>query len=453
MTNTPQTEPIAELTLADLFAKDKYIVPIYQRNYAWGQSEIEQLMQDVWDVARRGKQENYYIGSLVTYVRAEGVFETIDGQQRLTTLSILLAVLKNEYPQLNVTLTREIDLTFDSRPKSDKTLRQLFAGHNNDPAEEASMRAAYNIIKRFLKNANQADIGKFTGYLLKRVKILRTEVPHDTDLNHYFEIMNNRGEQLEKHEVLKAQLMGTLASDAERIAFARVWDACSDMQRYVQMSFAPDSRKRIFGARWNGCPQDFEQLTQALGSPAEVETRSLASMIANRKLLPGQSDSSEGHEERFGSVIGFSNFLLHVLRILQERDISLDDKQLLETFKEFTVDARVFIVALLKCRMLFDRYVIKRERDEDWSLKMSRVYESSSNYVNSFEDEQLNQQLIMLLSMFHVSFPAQVYKHWLNAALLHLYRNGHGDLDVDGARYVVFLETLREVAPKNRTVR
>ncbi|CAN0625217.1 DUF262 domain-containing protein [Burkholderia multivorans] len=441
MTDTPHTHDIAELTLADLCAGGRYVVPIYQRNYAWGQHEVEQLMQDILDVTLRGDQQNYHIGSLVTYVRTDGAFEIIDGQQRLTTLSIVLAALRHAHADIHATPIREIDLRFDSRPKSDTTLRQLFAGHADDPGLDASMRAAYGIARRFLKNETR-NIAQLTRYLLGNVKILRTAVPPDTDLNHYFEIMNNRGEQLEKHEVLKAKLMGALASDAERAAFASVWDACADMQRYVQMSFGPDARKRIFGEGWNACPADFDQLTRVLGTSAGAETQSLKSLIESRTLSRTPVDVTESGNERFGSVIGFSNFLLHVLRVLLERDIPLDDKQLLEAFDASPVDPRRFIVALLKCRMLFDRYVIKRERDEDWSLQTVRVYASSSDYVNSFEDESLNRQLIMLLSMFHVSFPAQVYKHWLNAALLHLYGNADGDMRIDGARYLAFLETL-----------
>jgi uncharacterized protein with ParB-like and HNH nuclease domain len=60
-----------------------------QRNYAWDEGEITQLIQDVIDYLPAGR--NYYIGTLVVFERTEGkrtVYETIDGQQRLTTLSV-----------------------------------------------------------------------------------------------------------------------------------------------------------------------------------------------------------------------------------------------------------------------------------------------------------------------------------------------------------------------------
>lgn len=129
----------------------------------------------------------------------------------------------------------------------------------------------------------------------------------------------------------------------------------------------------------------------------------------------------------FSTIITFPNFLLHVLRLMTEKDVPLDDKRLLESFNEFMIgeydDPEWFIVSLLQARILFDRYIIKRENDEDWSLKTLKRYlneQNNFNYVNSSKNDKLNKQLTMLLAMLHVSFPAQVYKHWLNAALYYL---------------------------------
>lgn len=105
----PTSNDLALLTIEQLFsANSHYVIPIYQRNYAWGAQEIEQLIRDIADAAEALKnaeqQEDpkYYLGSLVVYVRDGAdsahqgviVYETIDGQQRYTTLSILLAYLK-----------------------------------------------------------------------------------------------------------------------------------------------------------------------------------------------------------------------------------------------------------------------------------------------------------------------------------------------------------------------
>ena len=112
---------IEELTVEQLFNNGQYSIPIYQRNYAWGEPEVVQLLQDVMDVSTQHQEGSYYIGSLVVDRRQNGEFEIIDGQQRHTTLCVLLSVLKNEYNQ-HIQSIRQINLSFDSRPKSDRTL-------------------------------------------------------------------------------------------------------------------------------------------------------------------------------------------------------------------------------------------------------------------------------------------------------------------------------------------
>ncbi|PTT95096.1 DUF262 domain-containing protein, partial [Pseudomonas sp. HMWF031] len=119
-----------------------------------------------------------------------------------------------------------------------------------------------------------------------------------------------------------------------------------------------------------------------------------------------------------------------------------DDKRLLDTFEAYVLKqpdpvaaVKRFTFSLLRCKYLFDQYVIKREfikGADGWSLKRfkwndggerSRVGRGS--YVNTFGEEDgnegINRRILMLLSAFHVSTPTLVYKHWLNAALFHLF--------------------------------
>lgn len=74
---------VKTLTINELLNlnKDKYIIPIYQRNYAWGDDEISLLIQDLWNAYEKNKnnKNNYYIGSLVIYKRENGDLEVIDG--------------------------------------------------------------------------------------------------------------------------------------------------------------------------------------------------------------------------------------------------------------------------------------------------------------------------------------------------------------------------------------
>ena len=109
-------------SIKELFGSDEYVIPIYQRNYEWGEPQITQLIQDIVDYIVKSKSNNseskprYYIGSLIAYERKlEGsvIYETIDGQQRLTTLTILLNVIKKEYTTIDLSWYKKLNLTKD----------------------------------------------------------------------------------------------------------------------------------------------------------------------------------------------------------------------------------------------------------------------------------------------------------------------------------------------------
>ena len=111
------TEAIQK-NIKELFSESgvRYEIPVYQRDYAWTESQICQLIQDIADYAKETPTGNYYIGTLVVHPRTQGnqvVYETIDGQQRLTTLVLLLMHLqkmlkllpKNEQENVNLDLS------------------------------------------------------------------------------------------------------------------------------------------------------------------------------------------------------------------------------------------------------------------------------------------------------------------------------------------------------------
>ena len=74
----------------NIFTKgDEYVIPLYQRAYAWTDDQINQLIEDVIDI---DDDKNYYIGTLIVH-KKDNQFEVVDGQQRLTTLYLLLSYL------------------------------------------------------------------------------------------------------------------------------------------------------------------------------------------------------------------------------------------------------------------------------------------------------------------------------------------------------------------------
>lgn len=191
---------------------EKYVVPLYQRAYAWSDDEINQLIEDICG----NESEHYYIGSLVVHKRSDA-YEVIDGQQRLTTLFLLLSFLESEM---------KLNLFFDCRKRSNLTLCSLIEKNSNKKLNEFDIEqnliSGLEIIKnKFIVDKIDKEAFKTK---LSKVILYRIEVPEGTDLNRYFEIMNTRGEQLEQHDVLKAKFMELIEESEIRDEFAEIWE-------------------------------------------------------------------------------------------------------------------------------------------------------------------------------------------------------------------------------------
>ncbi|CAH3853545.1 hypothetical protein AI2694V1_3925 [Enterobacter cloacae] len=222
------------------------------------------------------------------------------------------------------------------------------------------------------------------------------------------------------------------------------------MSRYIQLGFSSETRKKLFGEKWLGFPEDFDAIKCAIETKPDTDKNpTLREIIEKRRFHHNDDNDEKAKEQRFDSIIDFSNFLLHVLKITVDEVVSLDDKKLLQSFDIIKNDREkitLFAFHLLKFRALFDRYIIKRDHDEKWSLLTLEYYSNSSfSYNNSFGNDErsgLNTQLTMILSMFHVSHPAYVYKRWLNRSLAILNTLALSELNVDGKAYLSALEQL-----------
>lgn len=457
---------IQELRILDdetLFDKEvHYVIPRYQRAYAWEDKEIVQLIDDIND-----STGDYYIGSLVVAKVKDKVetYEVVDGQQRLTTLYLLLHYLKSQVGAVGKTLS------FDCRPDSNYTLTHIEAllsdekrlADDEDRIEQ-SIRNGLKVIRQKFETGDGIQKNDFLERL-RRVILYRIEVPEHTDLNRYFEIMNTRGEQLEQHDILKAQLMDYLSKPKEQEFFSRVWSACSDMTGYVQMHLAKEEREKIFGSGWNDEPsEDWDDYEECLDMEQGGDHKVLIKSIIKPSFEVDVSDGKLEDDKtkiRFESIIGFPYFLLHVLRVFlsvesismdEEKELGslLDDKRLLNDFNEVISHGRMggkrikdsrgefarrFILFLLHSRFLFDQFIIKREYAGDdqegvWSLKelctSGAGYKKKAYYANTrlrYENEwektyaPRNKECLMIQSALRVSYTSPKVMHWITRLL------------------------------------
>lgn len=91
----PELKSIEQLFTGDA----RFRVPQYQRSFAWGADEVEELWDDV--LAAMGRKNDYFIGTLVLQSNKQGLFEIIDGQQRLTCISMIFSAVRNAFRARN----------------------------------------------------------------------------------------------------------------------------------------------------------------------------------------------------------------------------------------------------------------------------------------------------------------------------------------------------------------
>ncbi|BCW18372.1 hypothetical protein NtRootA9_10800 [Arthrobacter sp. NtRootA9] len=464
-------------TVAQLFeSKAIYVVPVYQRSFAWRAEQIEQLIGDIRDAIAQG-EEKYFLGNVIVTPRGSesSVYEVIDGQQRLTTLYLLLTFLaRTDNPTDRKFQHHTTRLRYESRPRSSEALRRLDGGFPENSAntapgslEDSGIHQGYNIIQQYMDQHFSGDaLQIFGNYLLHHVQLVRASLPASTDLNRYFEVMNTRGAQLQPVDIVKARLMSYLPLESERACFAWLWDACSKMDAYVQVPLARGNlslRDALFDENWSWLAASsfedlLEQFNEHVNAPSgpRQRTASQASSISIDEALTiyseknGSEAADQSDADRFSSTIPFNSLLLHTLRLLDsqanplEDEGSLDDKRLIKLFNtEFSEKrpdrVREFIALLLRTRVAFDSFILKREflatySDEgEWSLrkvvKTRSGNKSTVGYRNTYAGDSKDdsdtldpttRDLLLLQGMLRVTYTSPRTMHWVTLALHHV---------------------------------
>ena len=339
------------------------------------------------------------------------------------------------------------EIHYDSRPEVEQFLRSLASGVNissSDPST-SHFSAAIETIKEQIAKIENKDT--FRDYVLNNVCLVREIMPNDTDVAAYFEIMNNRGEQLQEHEIVKGILLGKLKDNPKLSKVcASIWEACSQMDERVQKSFDTNIRKALFGDNYDSFTlndSNFKDYLENIDSENMITEGHSLDEILNGNAPDNSNTKSEEEDipeaDREESIIDFPNFLMHVMKLYYNDkikgnkeidEIRLHDKYLLKTFRliEDDIDATEFFYRLLKCRTVFDRYVVKAnfvkdddEEGREWSLLKPNKYtdtrrnRSQLKFRNTFDKKQ--DMIIKAVSCIQVCHPSKYYKNYLQAIL------------------------------------
>lgn len=217
-----------------------YSIPPYQRPYSWERENVRQLLEDLWD-AYESQEQEYFIGSIITIEKAKNKhYDVVDGQQRLTTLNLILARLRDhieddaakaelgkrvrprnplsgatESPRL---LLRKTDQDFfrryvlDAQPLPPRTVLEQCAAPQRRIAENITE------IDGFFAHKDQQTLKLFANALLSQVYVVRVTTENWQSAYRLFNVLNARGMPLNNSDLIKNALFDKLGSQAARSA-------------------------------------------------------------------------------------------------------------------------------------------------------------------------------------------------------------------------------------------
>lgn len=426
-------------------------IPPYQRLYEWEEEQIKTLLEDV-KKAQEEQKDIYFIGNVVVS-QQNGKYILIDGQQRLTTLFLIGVYLASRgYKNWEkfVKNDKQIRISMPLRKNEEKGLSELIDKDNKTdkdfeglskkkPEIQYKITKALEVIAKWFRdkfqNGNKTsnnDLESYSRYLYgvdnKGVHFALVELAEGTDLNQFFVRMNNRGKQLEKHEILKARLLKVLQGDGTDVwkKYAKIWDLCSDMDKYIFQSAS--DRKFILSNTGNSVPRKNEPTL---------------SCILNNKLGDLESDGLDASRvkdiERVKSIIDFSTFLLHTAKLYGATELAINKDKLLDLIvvdkdsngsailslkkekeEETKEEVKKFILAVLTYRVLFDYFVIKHivsedtDNNKEYSIRCLKPSKKNDNTYYSIGGVVM-EKLAMIQNYLRVARAGdkQNYHHWL----------------------------------------
>ena len=272
----------AEYPLAKIFSSEfDYVIPPYQRPYAWTRDQAGELFDDLYDFFEKEVEDSYFLGSVVL-IKDEGkpLAEVIDGQQRLTTLTILLATLTAQLTGDNFSsfysfIREPGNVALKLNPKPRLALRErdraFFAQYVQglrfddltkiDPAqlENESQRNIQGNARLLLERlatkftGNESSLVDFGSFLLMRCFLVAVTTPSQQSAFRVFSVLNNRGLDLLPTDIIKAEVIGKLAEDKrddfndrwEELEVATGRDGFNELFGHIRMIYARFKARRM----------------------------------------------------------------------------------------------------------------------------------------------------------------------------------------------------------------
>jgi hypothetical protein len=280
-------------TVRELLSGRKYSIDYYQREYKWQQKQVAELLDDLAakfleshaegdERSAVAEYSHYFLGSIIISDK-DGQKFIIDGQQRLTTLTLLLIFLQHEIGDAEQK-GQIADLIFSQKygkrsfnlDISERTacMEALYKGEEfhdtNGPEAVANILARYTDIEDlFGDELNGAVLPYYIDWLMENVHLVEITAYSDGDAYTIFETMNDRGLSLTPADMLKGYLLANITDSQKRTHASGVWkervralgdlgkdEDADGIKSWLRSQYASSIRDRKQGAK----PQDFDLL-------------------------------------------------------------------------------------------------------------------------------------------------------------------------------------------------
>jgi hypothetical protein len=270
-----------ESSVRAIFAPGEQLqMPPYQRSYSWEAREANELLGDLIDSVETGTP--HFVGAIVLINGAEnGVLEIVDGQQRLTTLTILLAVLRDLEPDRARAAMLHALIADDARPMLGEGANwRLTLNHMDGPFFRASIQtpgATRNLDKEPGESESQARMVRNAAAFAKRIESMSDDTRRalaDVVMNRcalvrvvvgekdqgfkVFRVLNTRGKEPDAHDIIKTELFQRAKfTDEEASAYAERWSeheaalggsAFDDLLRQIRSIYDKSGRGELVSA-------------------------------------------------------------------------------------------------------------------------------------------------------------------------------------------------------------
>ena len=251
-----------KILVKDIFSTMWFRIPEYQRPYVWGADEISELLDDLTFAMTEKPDFEYFLGSFVFQSKTAqpdkgqkfDENDLLDGQQRMTTLLLLFAVIRDvaadpdakddcqkcifqkaskyknipERTRLVFAIRESVQDFIDSFVKAkggtESTQDLMKLSEKNKDISLQNMAKAILKIRKFFEGASKQSPEDLLQFLLNKVLLIYVSTEDLEDAFRLFMILNDRGIPLRNSDILKSMNLGALDSDSEKVKYAKMWE-------------------------------------------------------------------------------------------------------------------------------------------------------------------------------------------------------------------------------------